>query len=90
MRNDMLKIIYLFTLCLFLSKANAQPVVSSYRAGLFYNLSFENMSEVNLPYFDNNQLLEADTYASCSKRYGIEAVAPFDFWEQSQLENPNL
>ncbi len=61
----------------------------SYPAGLFYQLPFENMPEVNLPYFDNEQLLASDTCKSCSKKYGIEAIAPFDFWEQSQLQVVN-
>jgi hypothetical protein len=66
--------------------ANAQPAEPGYPASLFHKLSNVDLPIVNLPYFNNDELKAADTCETCSEAFGIDALAPFDFWKESQLE----
>ena len=68
------------------SSIKAQPSEPGYPAALIYQLPVVNLPVVNLPYFNNEELKAADTCETCSEAFGIDALAEFDFWQQSQMQ----
>ena len=77
---------FLILLSLVTCLAKAQPAEPGYPASFSHKLSNADLPIVSLPYFNNDELIAADTCETCSEAFGIDALAPFDFWKESQLE----
>jgi len=79
----------LFLLSLLTCSLNAQPSEPGFPATLLYHLPTGDIPVINLPYFNNEELKAADTCETCSEAFGIDALAEFDFWQQSQKQVVN-
>jgi len=68
------------------SLGKSQPSVSGYPAGRLYQLSTSNIPIINLPFFNNDTLIAADTCESCGEAFGVDAMSEFDFWENAEMQ----
>lgn len=91
MKQRLIKLILPILLAGININANAQPSEPGFPAALLYQLPTSNLPVVNLPYFNNEELIAADTCAACGEGYGVDANLSFDFWENSEsqmIDNP--
>ncbi|MCB9250831.1 MAG: trypsin-like peptidase domain-containing protein [Flavobacteriales bacterium] len=86
MNEYILRIFYLFALSCLSFQSTAQPPQCGYSAALYYHLPNNTIPIINLPYFNNEELIERDTCTKCGLGYGVDAIANFDFWERCQLQ----
>lgn len=86
MKNRLNKFIVLVLLILINKTVAAQPSEPGFPAALQYHLVSSNLPIVNLPFIDNEELKTVDTCKTCAKTFGVDAFAPFDFWQKSELQ----
>ncbi|MCC6684137.1 MAG: trypsin-like serine protease, partial [Bacteroidia bacterium] len=91
MRTIFNLLVTLFLSLSMLITAKAQPSEPGYPAALMYQLATSNLPIINLPSFNNQELIAADTCDACGEGYGVDANVSFNFWENNLLtliENP--
>ncbi len=86
MKRRLIKVVLLLLFTFINIMVSAQPSEPGFPAALMYQLPTSSLPVVNLPYFNNEELIAADTCAACGEGYGVDANVNFDFWENSELQ----
>lgn len=86
MKKLFFKYVALFLIVSMANTVKAQPSEPGYPAGLYYDLPSSGLPVILLPYFNNEELMTADTCESCGEKYGVDANVSFDFWQVSQVQ----
>jgi len=86
MKQRLVKIVLLLLFTYDNVALKAQPSEPGFPAAIMYHLPTSNLPVVNLPYFNNEALIAADTCLTCGEGFGIDANVHFDFWENSNFQ----
>ena len=86
MKQRLVKIVLLLLFTYDNVALKAQPSEPGFPAAIMYHLPTSNLPVVNLPYFNNEELIAADTCLTCGEGFGIDANVHFDFWENSNFQ----